>query len=56
MKFIIIDDEIYKVTACHFNEIEKTKKSGDENALIELFEKRRPEYLFLCYVSFSFRG
>jgi len=56
MKLIIIDDEIYKVSAWHFNEIEKTQKSGYENDLIELFEKRKPEYIFLGYVSFSFRG
>lgn len=56
MRFIIIEDRIFKVSEDKFRKIKNAQKSGDENDLIEHFEKNQQHYTFVGYVEFSFRA
>jgi len=55
MRYIVVEDEVYSVTEEQFLQIKKVDAINDENAMIEFFEKHKPEYKLLGYVSFSFR-
>lgn len=56
MVIIIIEGTVYKVTERQMKEIEATKALEDENALIDLFERRLTDYIEVGPVWLSFRG
>jgi len=55
MRVIVIEDVVYKVTEAQFEEIKKVD-NDDENALLELLESRKKEYIEVGPIWFSFRA
>ncbi len=56
MRFILIEDRIFKITDEQYAEIQKVKQQDDESLLLELFDKSEQYYLLVGYVEFSFRS
>lgn len=56
MRFILIEDRIFKITDEQYAEIQKVKQQDDEILILELFDKSEQHYEFVGYVEFSFRS